>query len=174
MAIHPYTQRLIVRYMPAAFLLLACIVCLSLPFMAAPLNNGSYWEGMVVVMLLAICMRIYLHIERFQAAAAEEAFLISLLLSGASYFLPTVLFLFPIVWGVLAFRVEFVLRTLSASLLGILAASGVIATAIYFGWIDNRWIYFFNPKYQWGWIPVGICCLMWITSTILQKTLHVR
>lgn len=174
MRIKPNTQRILYRYLPWLIGAVAVALCVILPLYVEAINNRSYWSGIAVALVLAWCLYMIRRIDYYHYNTSEESFLLSLFVGASSYLLPTVLFVLPIGWIVLVGRTEDKLRTITAAFLGLLAIVALAAVMVYLGWIECVWASFFEPDYQWGWIPVGIGVVAWIAITIVRQTLRVR
>lgn len=169
-----YNQRILLRrLLPAIFWLLAVSGIIAPPFIFHLNLPANYWWGWIPSVAVLICLIIAKHIDRHEPYV-KQMFQITTILGIASYWLPTVLFLilpfyiFAIWKGTMNFRAF--LAILIALAMDALYAS----IFIYLGWINNTWAHFFEPDFQWGWIPVGAIFVAWLASTIARLLLRER
>lgn len=161
-------------YLPPVIMLVAGAISVALPFVLTAANNNNYWYGFIVSVCIAYCGAVVHKVKQFSPSASEEAFLISIILCGVSYLMPTVVFVLPIMLIVLLIKIETALRTIIAAILGLLAIVAIYFTLIVVLQINCPWATFFAKEQFWGWIPVGGFSIAWIAITILRRTLRVR
>lgn len=165
--------------LPIVFWTLAVAGCVGIPFLLDSLGlqdptfNANYWWGFAATGLVLCDIVILQRLDRHEIAI-RDAYSTALLLGIASYWLPTVLFLMIPMMGFLIYRNHFNFRSLMAILIGFATVAIWATVAIMMGWISNSWAYFFAPESAWGWIPVGVVLIAWLSSTIVRQTLHVR
>lgn len=155
-------------------MLVAIAVCVLIPLVCPPANSWAYYIGLIASVSIACCGAIVSKVKQFQNSAAEEAFLITLIISGVSYLLPTILFVLPIMWITLCFKIEHVGRTIVAAILAILAITAIYAALIITAKINCPWTDFFAQEQLWSWLPISILSIGWIAVTIVRKSLRVR
>lgn len=167
------TRTILRRSLPIVFWLLAVGGCIAVPLAFRLSVPANYWYGFIVGALLLGAILILKKVDR-HTPSAEEIFITSILLSIASYWAPTVLFLLLPAWIFLLIRNAFNHKSILATLLGSGFVAIYAAILIYVGWIDFPWADFFSPDYLWAWIPASAMLLAWTASTIARLSLRER
>ena len=170
------TQTMLYHLLPVVLGLLAIggsAIPAIIAFVLHSALSPNYLWGFLVAVIAMFCVFLVLRIER-HTSSVEQCFQVAVLLSIASYWLPTVLLLLLPIGGYLIYQNLFNLRSLTAMLLGVALVAVWAAVAVYMGWIANTWAAFFDPKNAWGWIPTGAALIAYITSTIVRQILRVR
>ena len=135
--------------------------------------SSNYWFGFAVGALILLSIHALKGVDRHDPSA-EEIFVTSILLSIASCWVPTVLFLIIPAWAFLIYVNAFSQKSMLATFLGCATVAVYVVILVYFGLIENVWTDFFSPAYAWGWIPAGAMWLAWLLSTIVQQILRER
>ncbi len=131
----------------------------ALPFlfsMGALQPWHSDWRSQIVIMAILVVLLIYQTIDKhlFQSAA-EQMFLVTLVLGIASYWLPTIVFAIIAVVLMLLYRNTFDFKSIFAILIGIVVVAIYASIACVLGWIEPVWIDgFFDASLSLRWIPV--------------------
>lgn len=113
------------------------------------------WRAQLIVFCLLLVLLVFQMVDRHRfRSAAEQTFMMTLLLGIASYWLPTlVLLLIPIVLA-LMYRNTFDGQGLLAILLGLATCVIYIGVAYLFSWIELPWLNFFDPQINLRWVEV--------------------
>ena len=167
------TRVLLRRGLPVLFWLLAIGSCIAIPLGIGSDVPGNYWWGFAAGVCILLSCHALGKVDRHNPSA-EEIFATSVLLSIASYWLPTVLFLLIPAWGFLIYVNAFSHKSLLATLLGCGTVAIYAVILVYFGLIENAWASFFSAAHAWGWIPAGAMWLAWLGSTIARQILRER
>ncbi|MCQ2345482.1 MAG: hypothetical protein MJZ82_01795 [Paludibacteraceae bacterium] len=136
------------------------------------LNHFLY--GLPIALLIGVGYRQLMKVEKHQETAPEPAFICGFLIGVASFWLPSILFLMPLVYIVLIHRQSLDLRTLFAGLLGV----GIVIFYYYLlvncGWIKWGHRTFFRLGDLLTMIAPLIVIISILTITILRQRRHRR
>ncbi|MCQ2323761.1 MAG: hypothetical protein MJZ53_02780 [Paludibacteraceae bacterium] len=146
-------QKQIIRYTVPAALWLLVGVGLFCFYRFCPYPR---WEGALTIFLIPL---IFWKANRRRGAWAKEICSSVICLGIASYWLPSIVFLTPLVWAYVAHWRFITDRMFIATALGYGIVAFYAAIAIYLGWIDNPWKCFFCWKWAYRWIPVVLITL---------------
>ncbi|MBO7459221.1 MAG: hypothetical protein J6T80_08225 [Paludibacteraceae bacterium] len=170
-----HTQVILYHLLPVVFWLLAIggsLVPLILRSGEAGFAVHYLWSYLVAAIVM-LCFLVVGRVRRHESSV-EQCFLVAILLSIASFWLPSVLFVILPVWIYLIYRNIFDLRSFVATLLGFALVAVWVVLFIYLGWLSNPWAQFFAKESAYGWIPVGAIFIAWFASTIARQNLRVR
>lgn len=113
------------------------------------------WAVQVIILLLNMVLLVFQNIDRHQfRSAAEHTFLMTLLLSIASYWLPTVLLLLLPILFILILRNTFDSQALFAILIALVVVLIYAGLAYWLGWIEPVWLHGLEWGYLSRWLPV--------------------
>ena len=165
-----HTQTILYHLLPVVFWLLAAggLVCWVF-FSPYAFEYTALLPGVMALLCIFVLGRIKRH-----DTPVEPCFRVAVLLGVASYWLPSVLFLFLPMAGYLMFRHQADLRAFCAALVGFALVAVWAAILIIAGRIDNPWAHFFTIENARGWIPTGVMLVAWLASTIVRQTLRER
>ena len=175
-----YSQRILLRrLLPVVFWLLALGGSIGVPFLLETFNlqlptfNSNYWWGFLSAGIVILAIIVAGHFDRHEPNVSR-LFQIAGLLGIASYWLPTVLFLIVpfIIYAIWKSAMSF--KAFLAILIAWATEAVYAVIFIYLGWIHNPWAHFFEPDFQWGWIPVAALSIALLASTIARLLLRER
>lgn len=171
-----HTQVILYHLLPIVFWLLAIggsLVPFLFWFHADGTIQYNYHFGFIVAAIVLVCVAILAHVKR-HASAVMPCWHVAILLSVASYWLPSVVILILPMWIYLGYRHVMDVRAFVATLLGLAFVAIWAAVAVFMEWIDCPWADFLAKENAFRWIPVGAFLIAWIASTIARQNLRVR
>lgn len=127
----------------------------------------SCWQAQMVVLLLLTCGYVFEHIDRHQIGFyAEYAFLMSILIGLASYWLPSVLLLILPLMVILAMRQTFDGQSFIAILMGLGLVALYAGLMVWLGWLQPSWFDFWNHDVSLRWLTIAAMCASLILNRI--------
>ncbi len=129
------------------------------------------WEGALGLFLIT---PLYQRAVARHATCAKESFIAALVIGIASYWIPTVILLTPLIgWRIASYyTVQF--KDVLAFLLGCATVAIYAVLFITLGWCRNRWACFFCPYLLWGWIPLLLVYFATKSAKIAHNWFKIR
>jgi len=128
------------------------------------------WNGYVASLLVLASFYIITHIPR-HTSAEEPSFRASLLVAIAAYWIPSAIFLIPVIWIYLIYKMLLSFRAIIASLIGVAVVAIWVAVLNQLSIINYQLSIAYN---LYAWLPVGAFLLAAIGSTIVRQNLRER
>jgi len=163
-----YTQNMLYHLLPIVFWLLATggIVVWGILQSFTPSLLWDLVPALLALIAVIIIRRIPRHTE-----CIEQCFHVTVMVSIAAYWLPSVIFLMIPIWGYLIYQNLFNARAFSASLIGFAL---VAVWAVVLDYLSLLTCHFDLAYNVWAWVPTGAILLAWLASTIARQSLRVR
>lgn len=146
-----------------------CAVNYIVPVSAVPYLHDR-WSIQLMIMVLEAVVYVLANIREYQTEqATEEAFLSTLLILIASYWMPSLVLLMAVVLAYLIYRRQLTGHVLMALTIAVALVLIYAAPLIYFGWISFTWQTFWRADTLLYWTAPALLTLPLVLNTIFYS-----